>query len=66
MSMVLIRIQDRMSWIGKFMHERKKRIENDIPYIELDFGRSFVQSKFLWKLAQISPANRSIFNNDRH
>ncbi len=38
MFMVLIRIQDRMSWIGKFMYERKKRIENDIPYVELDFG----------------------------
>lgn len=41
MFMVLIRIQDRMSWIGKFMHERKKRIENDIPYAELDIEEIF-------------------------
>jgi len=32
---------DNVSWIGKFMHERKERIENDIPYIELDFGEIF-------------------------
>lgn len=29
--------KDRESWIGKFMDGRKNRIENDIPYIELDF-----------------------------
>ena len=44
MFMVLIRIQDRMSWIGKFMYERKKRIENYIPYVELDFGEIFRSS----------------------
>ena len=32
---------DNVSWIGKFMRERKKRIENDIPNIELDFEEIF-------------------------
>lgn len=32
---------ENMSWIGKFMRERKKRIENDIPYVELDFEEIF-------------------------
>ena len=34
-------VSDNVSWIGKFMHERKKRIENYIPYIELDFEEIF-------------------------
>jgi Ser/Thr protein kinase RdoA (MazF antagonist) len=29
--------EDRQSWVGKFMHGRKSRIEEGIPYIELDF-----------------------------
>jgi Ser/Thr protein kinase RdoA (MazF antagonist) len=32
---------ENVSWIGKFMNERQKRIENDIPYVELDFGEIF-------------------------
>jgi len=30
-------VNDHKSWVGKFMVNRKYRIENDIPYISLDF-----------------------------
>lgn len=29
--------EDYESWIGKFMHGRKSRIENGVPYLDLDF-----------------------------
>ena len=52
-------VSDNVSWIGKFMRERKKRIENDIPISNLILRRSFVQSKFIRKLGQIPPASHS-------
>jgi Ser/Thr protein kinase RdoA (MazF antagonist) len=30
-------VNDHKSWVGKFMANRKYRIENDIPYISIDF-----------------------------
>lgn len=30
---------DPESWVGKFMANRKHRIEHDVPYIDLDFAR---------------------------
>jgi hypothetical protein len=48
---------ENLSWIGKFLRERKKRIENDIPMSNLILRRSFVQSKFIRKLAQIPHAS---------
>ncbi len=31
-------VNDYDSWCGKFMANRKHRIENDVPYINVDFG----------------------------
>lgn len=32
---------DNVSWIGKFMVKRKARIENGLPYIDLDYGKIY-------------------------
>ncbi len=31
-------------WLGKFMHGRKERILNDVPYVDLDFSEIWRQS----------------------
>ena len=32
---------DSDGWVGKFMHGRKLRVEQDIPYVDLDFKGSY-------------------------
>lgn len=32
---------DTVSWVGKFMPARKKRIENDTPYVDINFEEIF-------------------------